>query len=60
MVVVQRRERNVQKKRDAHAKLLSLLIEPFDFFYVFVAVGVVGSVDANQSMCCRCQRNAYF
>ena len=40
------------KKRDTRAKLLSLLIEPFDFFYVFVAVGVVGSVDANQSMCC--------
>ena len=32
MVVVQKGEKNVQKKRDARAKLLSLLIEPFDFF----------------------------
>ena len=32
VVVVQKRERNVEKKRDARAKLMSLLIKPIDFF----------------------------
>ena len=68
MVVVQKGEK-CTKKRDARAKLLSLLIEPFDFLTFSLPSESLdlkfpikygqwkthqnGSVDANQSMCCR-------
>ena len=41
VVVGQRWQRNVQKKRDARAKFLFLLIKPIAFFAVLVAVRVV-------------------
>ena len=68
MVVVQKGEK-CTKKRDARAKLLSLLIEPFDFLTFSLPSESLdlkvpikygewkthqnGSVGANQSMCCR-------
>ena len=68
MVVVQKGEK-CTKKRDARAKLLSLLIEPFDFLTFSLPSESLdlkvpikygqwkthqnGSADANQSMCCR-------
>ena len=41
LVVVQRRQRNVPKKRDARAKLLFCLSKPIAFFADLVAVAVV-------------------
>ena len=41
VVVVQRRLRNVPKRRDARAKLLFCQFRPIGFFAILVAVAVV-------------------